>query len=118
MKLTRNYTRGEWKLKLIDTSVGTCFTIGPFPSHGVYPETSACVYADTVRRNEYGHNAIADELSANAALIAAAPELVEALAWLAVELEILADMHGDANAKYLLDESGSMAALKKAGMTP
>jgi hypothetical protein len=64
----------------VTTSIGTCHKIGPFPSNsGVHKDTYACVYADNVRMDDYGHSKVGDELLANARLIAAAPCLLKAL---------------------------------------
>ncbi|MCR4299011.1 MAG: hypothetical protein NUV75_09740 [Gallionella sp.] len=71
------HTPGPWSLETVATSAGSCHKIGPFPSLGVYPQTNACVYADSVRvgiDDRGGVCAIADELLANARLIAAAPD--------------------------------------------
>ncbi|MDR4470426.1 MAG: hypothetical protein MRJ68_19370 [Nitrospira sp.] len=37
------------------------------------------MYADTIRRHDYGHSKVGDELLANARLIAAAPDLLESV---------------------------------------
>ncbi|AYZ71308.1 hypothetical protein EGY09_15350 [Stenotrophomonas maltophilia] len=66
-------------MESVDTSVGSCHKIGPFPSAGVRSEVHACVYADRLRLGLDDGNPIAAELLANARLIAAAPELLEAL---------------------------------------
>lgn len=73
------FTPGPWSLETVPTSMGTCHKIGPFPSRGFHSETHACVYADSVRRHDYGHCKVGDELLANARLIAAAPDLYAAL---------------------------------------
>lgn len=66
-----NYTKGEWKIERvpIQSSGGsnTCFKIGPF---------QACIYDDWRQYQEYGITTLENE--ANAKLIAAAPDLLEA----------------------------------------
>jgi hypothetical protein len=78
------FTPGPWTLETvpINGGRGCCHKIGPFPSLGVYDETHACVYADGIRigiEDRGGVSKVGDELAANARLIAAAPELYEAL---------------------------------------
>jgi hypothetical protein len=73
------HTPGPWGISTVPTSIGTCHKIGPFPSLGNNGQTYACVYADNVRERDYGYTKVGDELLANARLIAAAPELLEAL---------------------------------------
>ena len=86
------HTQEPWALETVDTSIGICHKIGPFPSKGVHGETHACVYNDNVRVSDPGHSWIGDELYANAQRIvtcvnalagiqnpAAIPEVVEAL---------------------------------------
>lgn len=55
--------------------------------------------------------------TANAQLIAAAPDLVEALKLAAVELEILAEMHPRMCSKRKEATEKARAALQKAGVT-
>lgn len=77
------WTAGPWRLETVPTNngQGSCHKIGPFPSLGIYSETWACVYADSMRIGiDYGHSKVGDELLANAHLIAASPRLAKALA--------------------------------------
>lgn len=71
------HTPGPWVLDTIPTSVGICHRIGPFPPRR--PDDvkvrHACLYADYPSAS----NPADEELEANARLIAAAPELLEAL---------------------------------------
>lgn len=62
----------------VPTSVGSCHKIGPFPN-ARRSETFACIYADGIRKGVDEALPAALELAANARLIAAAPELLEAL---------------------------------------
>jgi hypothetical protein len=66
-----SYTKGEWKVERVPIqSAGgsnTCFQIGPF---------KACIYDDWRQYQEYGISTLENE--ANAKLIAAAPDLLEA----------------------------------------
>ena len=61
------HTPGPWTLETVETSCGLCHKIGPFPWREGKPN-HACIYVD------HGHWVVADELLANARLIAAAPE--------------------------------------------
>ena len=73
-----SYTKGPWILESVKTQSGICHKIGPFPpprgddSKG---KRHACLYADYPS----SFNPADQELEANARLIAAAPELLEAL---------------------------------------
>ncbi len=71
---TSKHTPGPWTLETVTTSCGVCHKIGPFPwvdYDDKKVQNYACVYVD------YGKNG--DELLANARLIAAAPDLLDAL---------------------------------------
>ena len=64
------HTPGPWVLETVDTSCGKCHKIGPFP-RVAGKDSHACVYVDNSQWS------VAGELTANARLIAAAPELLE-----------------------------------------
>jgi len=70
------HTPGPWSLMTVPTSVGSCHKIGPFPN-GDRVSTFACIYADGHRNGIDDANPAAQELAANARLIAAAPMLLE-----------------------------------------
>lgn len=74
--MNTEHTQGPWSLETIETSSGICHKIGPFPpSREGGRLRHACLYADYPS----DHNPADQELLANARLIAAAPELLEAL---------------------------------------
>lgn len=77
------HTKGPWDLETVPTTAGSCHKIGPFPSMGVRPQVHACVYADGIRLGLDENSPVAVELRANAHLIAAAPDLLNALTVLA-----------------------------------
>ena len=70
------HTPGPWGMETVQTSVGICHKVGPFPSTGYLKSNHACIYVDG---RASGGDSNADELLANARLIAAAPDLLEAL---------------------------------------
>ena len=74
-------TPGEWSLKTVPTSDGSCHKIGPFPSASrVHSETHACVYAIGIRLGIDDSTPIARELLANARLmVACSPANVAAI---------------------------------------
>ena len=78
--MTAAHTPGPWILATVPTSAGSCHKIGPFPN-GSRVATFACVYADGHRLGIDDDLPAAKELSANARLIAAAPDLLAALQW-------------------------------------
>jgi hypothetical protein len=94
------FTPGPWTLETVPTSCGICHKIGKFPKT---PEktTAACIYVD--------YNAHADEMLANAHLIAAAPALYEALANMCGQIEAL-----NAAGAFGADYADAVAALKLA----
>ena len=84
--MSNKHTPGPWVIETVPTSVGICHKIGPFPPRrpdDVKPR-SACLYADYPSV----HNPADNELYANARLIAAAPELLEALEILVTEITL------------------------------
>ena len=74
-------TPGEWSLKTVPTSDGSCHKIGPFPSASrVHSETHACVYAIGIRLGIDDSTPVARELLANARLMAAcSPDNIAAI---------------------------------------
>lgn len=67
-----SHTPGPWTMETVRTSAGVCFKVGPFPwKEGKL--NHACIYADYPSSREHA------ECEANARLIAAAPDLLEAL---------------------------------------
>ncbi|KMM77055.1 hypothetical protein ACP93_02500 [Xanthomonas sp. NCPPB 1128] len=79
MAAETKWTPGPWALETVQTTCGSCHKIGSFPSAGARKEVPACVYADNIRIGLDEGSPIAVELLANARLIAAAPDLYEAL---------------------------------------
>ena len=67
------FTKGPWELKTVATSCGLCHTVGSFPTGRTRKNTYACIYDDYPP----GHGR--PEIVANARLIAAAPDMYEAL---------------------------------------
>jgi len=72
--MSNAHTPGPWSLHIVPTSVGFCFKVGPFPWKDGR-QNHACIYADYPGANQITNT----ELGANARLIAAAPDLLEAL---------------------------------------
>lgn len=74
--MTTKHTPGPWSLETVRTSSGFCHKVGPFPGRREDDKPRhACLYADYPSES----NPADRELLANARLIAAAPELLEAL---------------------------------------
>ena len=72
------HTPGPWTLETVRTQSGICHKIGPFPpkTHHVHSlPRHACLYADYPSSSDPADQ----ELEANARLIAAAPDMLEAL---------------------------------------
>lgn len=87
--MTTTHTPGPWTLETVRTVSGFCHKVGPFPARreGGDPR-HACLYSDYPSES----NPADQELLANARLIAAAPELLEALEE-AVDLAWIVDSH-------------------------
>lgn len=79
MSAPTKHTAGPWTLTTVPTDIGSCHKIGTFPGPHHRPENYACVYADTIRIGIDEATPRAQELLANARLIAAAPDLLAAL---------------------------------------
>jgi len=69
------HTPGPWELETVPTSIGICHKIGPF-GNDTGRIKYACVYDDGSHLQHPN-----PELLANARLMVAAPELLEALKW-------------------------------------
>lgn len=109
--MSSKHTPGPWALESVQTSVGSCHKIGPFPSAGVRKQVHACVYADQLRLGLDDESPIAVELLANARLIAAAPELL-AVARLVDDVADRVDHEPDSALGQLVD--AARAAIAKA----
>jgi len=71
-----SHTPGPWSLETVRTQCGICHKVGPFPPRsGGRTERYACLYADYPSNSDPADQ----ELLANARLIAAAPDMFEAL---------------------------------------
>lgn len=88
--MSAKHTPGPWILMTVPTSVGSCHKVGPFPN-GSRSETFACVYADGLRKGIDDELPAAQELVANARLIAAAPDMLVALRRAALALAFAAE---------------------------
>jgi len=70
--MSAKHTPGPWTNQVVNTVSGVCFKVGPFPwKEGEL--NHACIYADYPNKSGY------EQCAANARLIAAAPDLLEAL---------------------------------------
>ncbi len=107
--MPNNFTPGPWTLLTVPTSIGSCHKIGPFPN-GSRTATFACVYADGIRKGIDDELPAARELFANARLMAAAPDLLEAL------LNCAEVMQRDLNGLAVIQPElrCALAAIKKA----
>lgn len=75
MSKEASYTPGPWGMETVRTSCGVCHKVGPWPHKWRAGSTmSACIYDDYPSPPEG-----TDTMLANARLIAAAPEMFEAL---------------------------------------
>lgn len=83
--MNAKHTPGPWRLETVKTQVGVCHKVGEFPTRLAHrPTTSACVYEDGTSNWRLLENGTLDsELLANARLMTAAPDLLEALTLIA-----------------------------------
>jgi len=97
-------TPGPWIMETVATQIGICHKIGPFPGkRPVDKPRHACLYADYPSASAPGDA----ELLANARLVAAAPDLLEAAR------AALDDLISDGHAHYRVAET-LRAAIEKA----
>jgi len=75
--MNTKHTPGPWTLETVKTQVGHCHKIGPFPGSCGRDVGYACVYVDGQHAPDARTGKEA-ELLANAKLIAAAPDLLQA----------------------------------------
>jgi hypothetical protein len=68
------HTPGPWIVRTFKTMVGICHKVGP-EEIVKNPQGGICLYDDHTTLNPQAH----EEIAANARLIAAAPELLEAI---------------------------------------
>jgi len=102
--MTTKHTPGPWSLETVRTSCGVCHKVGPFPGRRENDKPRhACLYADYPSES----NPADQELLANANLISAAPELLDAL-------EGLLAVSVDTSPAELLAMIAARAAIDKA----
>jgi len=104
MSAEAKHTPGPWSLETVQTACGICHKIGPFPWRPGKTR-SACIYADYPSHD--GSSPVDVELLANARLIAAAPDLLEAL-------KLTDAMLSGANMNAKVVERKARAAIAKA----
>jgi hypothetical protein len=105
------HTPGPWTLETVTTSVGICHKIGPFPPKNQSEKLRhACLYADYPSTS----NPVDQELLANARLIAAAPELLEALIWVKEQGWLKYVQRLKQNAEHCDNVDRALAAIAKA----
>lgn len=108
MSESNKFTPGPWILETVQTSSGICHKIGPFPWKDG-KQNHACIYADYP-----GTGAIEKELVANAHLIAAAPDLLEALEGMIFAAAAVAVPHDGERKALQMGVDHALKALAKA----
>lgn len=87
------FTKGPWQFDTVKTSVGRCFRIGNADMLAE-PKRTKLSYGCIYLYDDYGHGE--NEAKANAALIAAAPDLYEALRTIvAITMSGHAELHNN-----------------------
>ena len=76
-----DFTPGPWLLRTTPTSAGLCHIVSAANWRGAF------IYGDGIRKGVDDALPKAQELAANARLIAAAPDLLEALKWMVLRTE-------------------------------
>lgn len=75
----QSHTPGPWPLTTMPTSAGLVHMIGNFPGSHLKSSNNACIYVDGIRPSIDDSLPRAQEMLANARLMAAAPELLAAV---------------------------------------
>ena len=87
--MTTNYTPGPWMLRTTPTSAGLCHIVSAADWRGAF------IYGDGIRKGVDDALPKAQQLAANAILIAAAPDLLEALRLMVDLVELAVPFEGD-----------------------
>ena len=107
------HTKGPWALETVKTSCGICHKIGQFPRGQNRKETYGCVYddyPDSIISGSPSH-----EILANAKLMAAAPEILDALKMVAEKIRSGDDKPDDTFADFDGEETEQIfAAINRA----
>ena len=91
------YTPGPWMLRTTPTSAGLCHIVSAADGRGAF------IYGDGIRKGVDDALPKAQELAANARLIAAAPDLLEALQWYEAKAVQMGRAAIDQDSKLLLE---------------
>ena len=91
------YTPGPWMLRTTPTSAGLCHIVSAADWRGAF------IYGDGIRKGVDDALPKAQELAANARLIAAAPDLLEALQWYEAKAVQMGRAAIDQDSKLLLE---------------
>ena len=76
-----DFTPGPWVIRTTPTSAGLCHIVSAADWRGAF------IYGDGIRKGVDDALPKAQQLAANARLIAAAPDLLEALQWMVLRTE-------------------------------
>ena len=92
-----DFTPGPWLLRTTPTSAGICHIVSAADWRGAF------IYGDGIRKGVDDALPKAQELAANARLIAAAPDLLEALQWYEAKAVQMGRAAIDQDSKLLLE---------------